>query len=189
MTRKEIFIAYKEGNLSVIEAKERLNELKQQSIKSPLSEGQKGLWMLQKMSSDMSAYNIPLCFRVAQRLDIGKFRQAFHVVLEQYPILTSVIKEDNGEPYQTVHPSQPLAFQQEDISTLESHEILPYLREKAKEPFTLECGPLMRIHLFSRSEQEHIVLITIHHIIFDGSSILLLMKTLLDTYQDSCSRE
>ncbi len=184
MTRKELLIAYKEGKLSTAELQEQLHVLKEQSNKNPLSEGQKGLWMLQKVSPEMSAYNIPLCFRIDQKLDIEKFKQACSFILQKYPILTSVFGEDDGVPYQMIQPSQPLGWQQEDISTLEADKILPYLREKAKEPFSLERGSLMRIQLLSRSEQEHIVLIVIHHIVFDGTSSLILVKSLLEAYRD-----
>lgn len=185
MVRKEILMAYKEGKITAAEVQERLHALKQHSFKSTLSEGQKSLWILQKSSPGLSAYNIPHCFRIYHELDIEKFEQACRFILVQYPILTSVFGEDSeGVPYQSVHPLQSFALQQEDISTLEPDEIIPYLRKKTKEPFSLELGPLMRIHLLLRSEQEHILLITIHHIIFDGSSALLLIRTLLDAYQD-----
>jgi amino acid adenylation domain-containing protein/non-ribosomal peptide synthase protein (TIGR01720 family) len=184
LTRKDLLIAYKEGKISTAELQEQLRALKQQPFKHPLSEGQKGLWMLQKVSPETSSYNVPLCYRVCHKLDIEKFKQACSFILEQYPILTSVFGEDNGVPYQIVQPSQPLSWEQEDISTLESDKILPYLRKKAKEPFLLERGPLMRIQLLSRSEQEHIILIVIHHIIFDGSSTLLLVKSLLEAYRN-----
>lgn len=185
MTRRELLIAYKEGKLTTAQLQEKLRELKQQPCKTPLSEGQKGLWMLQKVSPEMSSYNVPLCFHVVQKLDIGKFKQACSFLLSQYPILTSVCGEDDdGVSYQMVQPSQPLAWQQEDISALKTNEILPYLRKKAKESFSLERGPLMRVQLLSRSEQEHFVLIVIHHIIFDGSSTLLLIKSLLGAYRN-----
>lgn len=184
MSRKEFLLAYKEGKLSTAELQDRLRALKQQPFKTPLSEGQKGLWMLQSVSPEMSSYNIPLCFCIRQKLDIEKFKQAWSFILQQYPILTSVFGEDDGIPYQIIQPSQPLAWQQEDISMLESDEVLPYLRKKAKDPFSLESGPLMRIQLLSRSEQEHIVLIVVHHIIFDGSSSLILVKSLIEAYRD-----
>lgn len=184
MTKREILIAYKEGNLSVDKVQEKLRELRQLSSKAPLSECQKGLWMLYKMSPGMSAYNIPVCFRIKGKLDSERFKQACCFVLQQYPILNTVIRESDGVPYQMILMSQPLFFQQEDVSTLKPDEILPYLKQKVKEPFSLENGPLMRIQLFSCHDEEHIVLITIHHIIFDGSSMLLLVSTLLDYYRE-----
>ncbi|MGS0763567.1 amino acid adenylation domain-containing protein [Syntrophomonas curvata] len=184
MNRKEILMAYKEGKLAEDDVKERLRMIKQQSMKQPLAEGQKGLWILQKSLPDLSSYNLPICFRVNQTLDIEIFKKTCHFILEQFPILSSIFGEDNGVPYQLIKPSKPLFFEHEDISHLESNEIFVYLRKKAQEPFALESGPLMRFHLFSRSQQENIVLIVVHHIVIDGSSMLLLITSLLDAYKD-----
>ncbi|MCY9076593.1 condensation domain-containing protein, partial [Bacillus inaquosorum] len=152
-------------------------------FKSPLSEGQKGLWMLQKMSPDMSAYNLPLCFRISKPIHAETFKKALLFVQKQYPVLTSVIQEENGIPFQTVQSSGALYFEEEDISAMKSAEVLPFLKEKAKEPFRLEAGPLFRTHLFHQSKEECIVLITIHHIIFDGVSMLTLISALFEAYQ------
>jgi polyketide synthase PksN len=184
MNKAEILLAYKAGKLTTTEAQEKLHALKKRSLRKPLSEGQKGLWILQKMSPGMSAYNVPVCFKIGRKLDLEKFQRACRFMLEQYPILTTIIEEDNGVPYQVFQPSQPLLFHSEDISKLDSQEVLPYLRRKIKAPFLLQQGPLMRVHVLSRSEQEQIILFVIHHIIFDGSSIAPFIKTLFDAYQD-----
>ncbi|GER89946.1 hypothetical protein KDW_41080 [Dictyobacter vulcani] len=184
MDYTEILNAYKSGQLSMAEVEEKLHELKLKSSQSPLSEGQKGLWMLQKMSPTMSAYNIPLCFRIRTQLDREKFQKALQFVAKQFPILTSIITDDNGIPYQATPQSQPLLVRQEDTSAMDLADVLPYLREKSKEPFVLEQGPLVRAHLFFRSAQEYLVLITIHHIIFDGVSMMTFIATLLGAYQD-----
>jgi len=56
------------------------------------------------------------------------------------------------------------------------------LKAKAKAPFDLKRGPFIRIHLLSRSEQDHILLIVIHHMVFDGSSTVLFFKSLMEAY-------
>ena len=66
MNKKEILIAYKNGEFSKIEAYEKLRNLKENIFESPLSEGQKGLWMLHHINPDMYAYNLPLCFHINQ---------------------------------------------------------------------------------------------------------------------------
>ncbi|GER89935.1 hypothetical protein KDW_40970 [Dictyobacter vulcani] len=150
---------------------------------SPLSEVQKGLWTLQKMSPEMSGYHLPLCLRFSSQLDIAKIQQAFHHVLEQHPILTSVIEEEKGIPYRKNRSPRSLTFSLEDISALAEPEILPYLRSKVKEPFILKQGPLMRVYIMSRSAEEHFLLVVIHHIIFDGSSSVTFMRSLLESYK------
>jgi len=184
MNLQEKIEAYKTGDISIMELQESLCEFERRSARKPLSEGQKGLWILQKMSPELSAYNVPICFSINQELDIELFKQACHFVMEQYPILNSIIGEEDGVPYQMIKQSEQLAFAQEDVVAFASNELLPYLREKVKEPFFLEDGSLLRVQILSRSETEHIVLITIHHIIFDGSSIVPLLTTLLTAYCD-----
>ncbi|MFG0214768.1 amino acid adenylation domain-containing protein, partial [Brevibacillus porteri] len=182
MMRREILMAYKEGKLSAAEVQEKLLELENPSFTSPLSVGQQGLWMLQKMSPTMSAYNVPLCFCIRQKWDVALFKQTCLLVLKQHPILQSSIMEEHGVPYLLQRLEQSLVIEQEDISSLTSQDVLPYLRQKVKEPFSLEKGSLLRIHLLSRSEEEHFVLITTHHMIFDGHSSLLLLQGLVHTY-------
>ncbi|MBT2575227.1 amino acid adenylation domain-containing protein [Bacillus sp. ISL-51] len=181
MNHKELLDAYRSGILTIAEVERQLNAFKRTSAKRPLSEGQKGLWMLQKMFPDMSAYNIPLCFRF-QKLDIETFKNALLFVQRQHPILTSLIKEENGLPYQTEEPGALLTAVEMDISDLSERDIVPFIKEKAKEPFALETGPLMRVHVFRQAKQKSIVLITIHHIIFDGVSLMTFMTALLDAY-------
>ncbi|MGG4217621.1 amino acid adenylation domain-containing protein, partial [Paenibacillus jamilae] len=171
-----------EENKPVVEAK---TETILHSVqRNPLSEVQKGLWLLHKMSPEINAYNIPICLRFNTKIEKENLKQAFYTVLEQYPILQSVIEEENGIPYQKLGSAQPFNMQTEDISSLKVDEIIPFIRSKAKQPFALEQEPLMRVHLMSRSEQEHFILVVIHHIIFDGSSFVLFVQSFLDAYKD-----
>lgn len=153
----------------------------------PLSEGQKGLWALHKMTPNMSAYNLPLCFHIPVDIDPQRFERACLFLLERHPILTSVIEEENGEPFLKTTPGQALDFKNEDISHLGPEEIIPYIRKKAKKPFDLKKGPLLRIRLFSGSRKEHFVLFCIHHVVFDGGSVPHLLETVFGAYRDLIS--
>ena len=149
---------------------------------SILSEGQKGLWALQKISPQMTAYNVPFVFRFSPGLDGDIFRSAYRYVLDQNPILVSPILERNGLPYRAVVKLGDVMVHEEDISALEESEIAPYLRQKAKEPFSLETAPLIRAYLFSRSADETIVLFVVHHVAFDAGSYTPFLTQLLDAY-------
>ncbi|HXH09319.1 MAG TPA: condensation domain-containing protein, partial [Alphaproteobacteria bacterium] len=187
MTRRDVLLAFKSGKLSKHEAREALSALGQPAQRYPLSEGQQGLWALQHMTPEMTAYNVPLCFRIRGNLDVELLQRACRLLLRRFPILTAVFGEEDGVPFQMEQPLQPLWFEREDISTLESHAVLPYLRAKASQPFSLERGPLLRVHLFTRatgSEVEQLLLITVHHIVFDGASVIPFVTTLFDAYRD-----
>ncbi|GAF07307.1 long-chain-fatty-acid-CoA ligase [Paenibacillus pini JCM 16418] len=153
------------------------------TARGQLSEVQKGLWTLQKMDPESCVYHIPLGLRFAFKVDIEKLKLALKYVLEQHPILTSVIVEVDGVPCRTIQPSGPLSITMEDISMLKESKIVAHLREKAKKPFTAEGHPLLNIFLFSRSEEEHYLLVVIHHLVFDGVSSMTLMHSLLDGYK------
>ncbi|HXH13353.1 MAG TPA: condensation domain-containing protein, partial [Alphaproteobacteria bacterium] len=188
MRQADIINAYKAGKLSTTELKGMLRELASQTAKTPLSEGQRGLWMLHKLHPDMSAYNVPICFRVGCELDPERLRDACAVVLEQFPILTSVVEEERGAPFLVPRPSSAPCFQCQSLSpSLTSAQVLDHLRQVAKTPFALQHGPLLRVHLFTRPRgagqaAEQLVLLIVHHIIFDGSSLLPVLTTLLDAY-------
>ncbi|HXO71633.1 MAG TPA: condensation domain-containing protein, partial [Bradyrhizobium sp.] len=155
---------------------------------SALSEGQRGLWALQKMAPGMSAYNVPFCFRTLRRLDRDAFRKACCALLERNPILANPIHGEAGVPYRAGQPSEAPFFQEEDASTLSEKELLPHLARKLKEPFSLERGPMIRVHVLSRSADEQIVLIVIHHISFDAGSYLPFAAQLFDAYEEFVQR-
>ena len=125
----------KPAGLSTTELKERLRVLAQQATRTPLSEGQRGLWMLQKLAPDMSAYNVPVCLRLGRALDAEELREACAFLLEQFPILTSVIQVEHGVPLLVSRPSSSPCFQVETLSpTLEPPEVLDHLRHWPRLP-------------------------------------------------------
>ncbi|MFT0802662.1 amino acid adenylation domain-containing protein [Bacillus swezeyi] len=148
-----------------------------------LSEVQKGLWTLQKMSPDKSDYHVPLCFRLTSALHLEPLKQAFHLVLNQHPILKHVIQEKDGVPCLKNEPALSLDIKTEDISGMKESDTTAYLRKKVKEPYVKENSPLMRVRVFSRSEEEHFLLVVIHHIIFDGISSVTFIRSLFDSYK------
>ncbi|MCB2312713.1 amino acid adenylation domain-containing protein [Clostridium tagluense] len=184
MNFEKMLYEYENGECSTSDLLLQLNEIKDQPMKLNLSEGQKGLWMLYKMYPNMYAYNIPICFSTKNKINIKKFESAFHFVLNIQPILTVTIKDDGGIPYQVFNNPDIFKVNYEDISNLDNDSVIPYLKKKVQKPFVLNKNQLIRIDILSHSKNKHYILITIHHIIFDGSSLLPFINTLLDTYLD-----
>ncbi|MCO4850729.1 non-ribosomal peptide synthetase [Bacillus vallismortis] len=157
--------------------------IKSQATFQSLSEVQKGLWTLQKMSPEKSAYHVPLCFRFSSGLHLESLQKAFGFVLTQHPILKHVIQEKDGVPYLTREPALSLEIKTEDISGMKESDIPSFLRKKGKEPYVKENSPLVRVMSFSRSEQEHFLLVVIHHLIFDGVSSVTFIRSMFDNYK------
>ncbi|CAM2011294.1 non-ribosomal peptide synthetase [Acanthopleuribacter pedis] len=143
----------------------------------PLSEGQSGLWFLQKADPGLSAYNCTLCFRGT--IDPSQLETACRLVLQRFPILTTVCGEDqDGRPYQTERPNAPLALHH--APPVSEADLIAKLREQIAQPFDMAQN-LFRVTLFPVGD-ETVVLINIHHLIFDGSSFALLLNSLRQFY-------
>ncbi|HEY0836160.1 MAG TPA: amino acid adenylation domain-containing protein, partial [Azospirillum sp.] len=150
----------------------------------PLSEGQAGLWTLQQLAPGMSAYNIPLCFHITGPIEPEALERAFRHVLEQHPVLTSRFGERNGGLVREVGLASAVTVEREDVGGLDPAAVLARVRETGKVPFDLGAGPLARLHLFRRGPRDHYLLLTLHHIVFDGGSFLPVCRTLFRAYQE-----
>ncbi len=149
-----------------------------------LSSGQRGLWFIHNMEPESYAYNVPCAFKIHGTLNIKALKNSFQILIKRHPVLQTVIQQrDDSEPFQSVSLKQPLFFREESITDKDESKIKPFLRAKAHEPFDLEKGPLMRVYLFQRSDTEHILLISLHHIIFDGTSFFVFMNELTKIYK------
>jgi amino acid adenylation domain-containing protein/FkbM family methyltransferase len=155
----------------------------------PLSAGQKGLYVLQSLHSDMGAYNVPVCIRINSPFDMGTLEKAWDCVLEQFPILTASIIEKEGTLIQRLDDGCKTTIQQRDVVLADDKQFLSFLRTQVKRPFDLNYGPLTRIELFVRHGQAPVLLITVHHIVFDGLSHLLIVKSLFAFYEQLCGGE
>jgi len=149
----------------------------------PLSAGQKGLYILQSLHPDMGAYNVPVCFRIDGPLDTGILTKAWEYVLEQFPILTARVIEKDGTLYHRLDDDCKTTIQQRNVDFRDDAEFLSFVRKQAKQPFDLNRGPLTRIELFVRDNQGPVLLLTVHHIVFDGASAAIVMRWLRELYQ------
>ncbi|MDO6526357.1 amino acid adenylation domain-containing protein [Motilimonas sp. 1_MG-2023] len=149
----------------------------------PLSEGQKGLWMLSKADPSSSAYNLPLCFRISEHIDIERFQKACDYVVKVHPLLGAQVTEDSGTPMMEYSANPSSSFEYHDVSNLSKEEYLPLLKEAAKAPFDLSGDALVRFKLYLTAPGEVVVMIVVHHIVFDGASTPIFLCTLFSAYE------
>ncbi|MBV9496382.1 MAG: amino acid adenylation domain-containing protein [Acidobacteria bacterium] len=152
----------------------------------PLSAGQKGLYLLQSLHPDMGAYNVPVAFRIDGPLDTKMLAQAWECVLQQFPILTARIVEKDGALHHRLDDACKTTLQQRHVQMADD-ELLAFVRKEARQPFDLQRGPLTRIELFVRDGKAPVLLLTVHHIVFDGASAVMVLRALLGFYQQLCA--
>ena len=98
--------------------------------------------------------------------------------MDRHPSLRTTIAVHSGKPVQQIHEHQPVHFEETDASTWREDELQTRLVEETQRRFDLERGPVMRVSLFTRSAQEHILLLVIHHIVVDFWSLAVILNEL-----------
>jgi len=149
----------------------------------PLSQGQRGLWFLQQLHPGSAAYNIARAAGIRQSLDVDTYRRAWQRVVDRHPALRTTFISTPSGPMQVVHPQREVCFHYEDASLWSPEQLDRRLAEETYRPFDLERGPLLRIHLFRKDEDNFLGLLVLHHIVCDLWSLNLLLLESSHLYQ------
>ncbi|AOX02680.1 hypothetical protein BJP34_27455 [Moorena producens PAL-8-15-08-1] len=149
----------------------------------PLSYGQKALWFLWEFEPLSAAYNQVFSTRICDYIDLKKLRSAFEELLERHPGLRSTFPKLGAQPIQQVHQDKKVDFQLLDARAMSEAELYSSVIRESQRPFDLEKQPVIGIRLFTISQQEHILLLTIHHIATDGWSLDIILHELPKLYQ------
>jgi amino acid adenylation domain-containing protein len=152
------------------------------SNQHPLSKGQAGLWFLQQVNPESSAYNIAAAVRVRSDLDAVLLKRAFQALVNRHPALRTTFSTVDDKPCQWIHDSMEICFTEENTSEWDEFTLRQRLALETVRPFDLEHGPLFRVGLYKRADGEHVILLTIHHIIFDFWSLGVLLEELGELY-------
>jgi amino acid adenylation domain-containing protein len=171
------------ADLSADEKRTLLAQLLRKKVRGsksfyPLSDNQQGIWFLCQFAPESSIYNVSFAARIRSKVDIPAFRRAFQALVDRHPSLRTTIAVHSGKPVQQIHEYQPVHFEEADVSTWREDELQTRLVEETQRPFDLDRGPVMRVSLFTRSEQEHILLLVIHHIVVDFWSLAVILNEL-----------
>ncbi len=151
-----------------------------------LSNAQKRIWFLEQFYPTSALYNVPTVMRFQGPLDVKRLRVAFQCVIQYQASLRTVFKMDGEEPVQVILSQEThfeLPMQDWTTSTFDREARLhTLLEQEIRRPFHLELGPLIRALLIKMAAQEYVLLLNIHHIIFDGWSMNVLMREVRDRY-------
>ena len=141
----------------------------------PLSFAQQRLWFLHRMDPGSASYNIPVAVRFSGRLDVPALERSFNEILRRHEVLRTTFRVVNDEPEQTIAAPVPAALQVLEMEGSDKPErrasAMAFAARDARTPFDLERGPLLRVSLLRVEAEEHVLVIVIHHSIFDGWSL------------------
>lgn len=135
---------------------------------------QRELWFVDRLDPGGSDYNSPIAFRVTGRLDLAALRRSIDEIVRRHEVLRWTFRSTGRDVAVVVTPPQPVPLPVDDPpATIER-----WLDEHRRQPFDLATGPLLRVRALRPAAEDVVVLVTVHHIVFDGWSFGVLVDEL-----------
>ncbi|MEW5926813.1 MAG: amino acid adenylation domain-containing protein [Gemmatimonadota bacterium] len=152
----------------------------------PLSFAQERLWFLDRLEPGSAFYNIPAALRMGGDLDLPALESALGEIVRRHEALRTVFAEVDGAPAQAVVPFGGFALAVEDLSRLGEGEREAEAGRRAAadaaRPFDLARGPLFRAALLRLADDDHVLLLCLHHAVSDAWSLDVLFRELSALY-------
>jgi surfactin family lipopeptide synthetase A len=152
----------------------------------PTSFAQQRMWFLHQWEPDSPLYNIPCAFKLTGRLDLAALEHSLNELVRRHEALRTSFSVVDGQPVQVITPSLAVTLSVVDLfSKTEADrqfEALRLANEQARRPFDLTQAPLFRASVLRLAEEEHVLLLTLHHIVSDGWSMGVLFRELSAVY-------
>jgi len=152
----------------------------------PLSFAQERLWFLSRLAPESASYNEPIGLAVQGRLEVSALAWSLGEIVRRHEVLRTVFPEVDGHPVQLVGAPGAPAMPRVDLSALPAAargaEAGRLARRRHRLPFDLARGPLLRVTLVRLAENSHHLLLSLHHVVFDGWSTGILVRELQELY-------
>jgi amino acid adenylation domain-containing protein len=160
---------------------------RQKSGPARLSFAQRRLWFVDRLKTTRHSYNLPVAVRVKGNLNVPALERALGEIIRRHDSLRTTFALVDGEPLQIVSPESGVRLPTVDLRKIEAHkrelEARDLIRDEACKPFDLSSGPLLRAQLLRLAEADHILLLTMHHIVSDGWSMEVLIREMAVLYE------
>ncbi len=159
----------------------------------PLSFAQERLWVFDRLNPDSAVYNVAGAVRLKGRLNLMALAQSFNEIIRRHEVLRTRFTILEGQPIQDIQANLQLQIPVIDLRKIpeakREHKVQRLATEEARQLFDLSTGPLLRLKVLKLSEDEHVLLVTTHHIISDGWSIGVLIQEFALVYEAFASNK
>lgn len=153
----------------------------------PLSLSQEGLWLHDQLRPATAVYNMPFAVRLQGPFNVITLEQSLNEIVRRHATLRTTFRLVEGRPAQFVALTQPHILTLVNLSTLpqgeREAEALRLAQAEAQQPFDLAHGPLLRVLLLQLNLEEHLLVLTMHHVISDEWSLEVLLRELTILYR------
>ncbi|HEX9939641.1 MAG TPA: AMP-binding protein, partial [Longimicrobium sp.] len=153
----------------------------------PLSFAQERLWFIDQLEPGNTVYNMSVARRLEGALDEAALERSLGEIVRRHEALRTVFAEVDGSPVQVIAPFGAFVLPVEDLSGLGEADreaaVVRRAGEEAARPFDLAAGPLFRAALLRLGEEDHVLLLSMHHVVSDGWSTGVLFRELSALYE------
>ena len=156
----------------------------------PLSFSQERLWFIDKLEGSVQ-YHVPAVLNLKGSLDTEALSHALKTIVTRHEVLRTVIKQNEGEPYQQINSANNWQLTLIDATGNEGNGegLQQNIEQLIRKPFDLSEDYMIRAHLFMLGRHDHILVVTLHHIASDGWSRSVLVKELVELYQSHQNKQ
>jgi amino acid adenylation domain-containing protein/non-ribosomal peptide synthase protein (TIGR01720 family) len=158
-----------------------------EGVDHPLSFNQQRLWFLDHLEPGSPFYNMPIAVRISGRLNVTVLEQSLNEIIKRHENLRTSFKTVDGKPKQDIDPHLTINLSIKNLAAIpqqeQTAEIQKLVTEEAQRPFDLSQNPLLRASLLLLDKNDHVFLLTMHHIISDGLSLEIFIKELTALYK------
>ncbi len=148
-----------------------------------LSFAQERQWFLWQLDPHSAAYHVPTALRLRGALDLSALQRSFDALLERHEVLRTVFVDGADGPIQVVQPRLSLPLTPQVLDTPPDDAGLKALIDaEIATLFDLQQGPLLRVKLLQIAPDDHVLVLTQHHIICDGASAQIMVDDLVKLY-------
>ena len=148
----------------------------------PASFGQQRLWFLDQLFPSTSFYNVPITIRLTGVLNLAALEDSFNEIVRRHEVLRTTFDTVEGQPMQLIMPHLKIPLPLIDLQQLPESETeaaaQQSIAQEMQQPFSLTQGPLLRVTLLQLDQTEYVLIVNLHHIIFDEWSSALLIREL-----------
>src|SRR6267142_2519108 len=153
----------------------------------PLSYAQQRLWVIDQLEPGQATYNIPYALRLHGELEEGALEKSLAEVVRRHEVLRTSFPVERGEAVQRIEAVAEVRLERVDLRGMESEEereeaVRELAKREGERGFDLGRGPLLRTTLVKLGEKEHVLLVTLHHIVSDGWSLGILIREMTVLY-------
>jgi amino acid adenylation domain-containing protein/FkbM family methyltransferase len=157
----------------------------------PLSFAQQRLWFIDQLEPGVGAYNMPYAVSVTGKFDHAAMQKSFDEVVRRHEGMRTRFSYQDRSPVQQIDPATSIAISIVDLQAMPHSRAIAerVIGEEAVRPFDLKTGPLVRFLAMQLDAEEHVLMLTLHHIVSDGWSMRILIREFTTLYAAYTSGE